>query len=65
MKIPFSSFGGHLPSVTHRKRETLTKVMHDGLLNLQFEIELFERLLLPYPRRLEVLRAGDGDHTGF
>ena len=49
----------------HRKRETLAKVMHDVLLNLQFEIELFEKLLLSYPRRLEVLRAGDGDHTGF
>ena len=47
------------------EHETLAKVMHDVLLNLQFEIELFEKLLLSYPQRLEVLRAGDGDHTGF
>ena len=45
----------------HRKRETLPKFMHDILLNLQFEIELYEKLLLSYPRRSEVLRAGDGD----
>ena len=46
----------------HRKRETLfAKVMHNVLLNLQFEIELYEKLLLSYPQHSEVLRAGDGD----
>ena len=35
--------------------------MHNVLLNLQIEIELYEKLLLSYPQDSEVLRAGDGD----
>ena len=35
--------------------------MHNVLLNLQFEIELDEKLLQSYPQHSEVLRAGDGD----
>ena len=48
-----------------RNRETLTTVLIDVLQNLQFETDMFAKLLLSYPGRLDALRANNGGHTGF
>lgn len=45
--------------------QTLHNVLNDILLNLEFDVDLFDALLRSYPRRLAAVQAARGGHTDY
>ena len=44
-------------------RETLVRNIREVLIEMEFSTDLFEKLLLAYPRRIEAVREANGGHT--
>ena len=55
----------HEPAQQRYTRETLLRNMEEVVTEMEFATGLFEKLLLSYTSRLDVLRLPNGGHTGY
>ena len=55
----------HEPAEQRYTRETLLRNIEEVVTEMEFATELFEKLLLSYPRGLDALRLPNGGHTGY